>query len=230
MMVFFDIDGTLLDHKSAELAGVELLYQNYQNFFGMDFNEFYSVWCKLSDKHFERYLAKECSFEEQRIERIKELYLKQNINLSNEDAIRIFNYYLYNYELSWKLYDDVEPCLKKISKLKMGIISNGDLEQQKLKLDKMGISRYFVDIVVAGEFHVAKPCTEIFEIACKRNGEKPEKCFYVGDAIETDIMPCKKIGMKGIWINRDNKTFQSKNIKSIISLEELANILCENMP
>ena len=36
--------------------------------------------------------------------------------------------------------------------------------------------------------------------------------------------------MKGIWINRENKTFPNKNIKSIISLEELANILCENMP
>lgn len=230
VMVFFDIDGTLLDHKSAEFAGVELFFQNYQNFYGMDLNEFYSIWCKLSEKHFERYLAKQCSFEEQRIGRIKELFLKRNINLSDEEALKIFSHYLCNYELSWKLYDDVVPCLKKLSNLKIGIISNGDLEQQKLKLDKTGISRYFVDIVVAGEFNISKPCTEIFEIACKRNGEKPEKCFYVGDTIETDIIPCEKIGMKGIWINRDNKIFQNKNIKSVISLEELSNKLCENMP
>lgn len=39
MMVFFDIDGTLLDHKSAEFTGVKLFYQNYRNFFGMDFND-----------------------------------------------------------------------------------------------------------------------------------------------------------------------------------------------
>lgn len=54
MMVFFDIDGTLLDHKSAEFTGVKLFYQNYRNFFGMDFNEFYSLWCKLSEKNFEK--------------------------------------------------------------------------------------------------------------------------------------------------------------------------------
>lgn len=54
MMVFFDIDGTLLDHKNAEFMGVKLFYQNYRNFFGMDFNEFYSLWCKLSEKNFEK--------------------------------------------------------------------------------------------------------------------------------------------------------------------------------
>lgn len=64
-MVFFDIDGTLLDHKSAEFTGVKLFYQNHRKNFGMDFNEFYSVWCKTSEKHFGKYLAKECSFEEQ---------------------------------------------------------------------------------------------------------------------------------------------------------------------
>lgn len=229
-MVFFDVDGTLLDHKSAEFAGVKLFYQNYRNFFNMDFNEFYSLWCKISEKHFERYLAKECSFEEQRIERIKELYLERNIDLSSEEALKMFGYYLRNYELSWKPFNDVIPCLKKISKLKMGIISNGDLEQQKLKLDKMKISHYFVDVVAAGEFNVSKPCTEIFEIACKRNGEEPEKCFYVGDTVETDIIPCGKIGMKGIWINRDNKTLPNKNIKIIASLKKLSNVLCESMP
>lgn len=63
----------------------------------------------------------------------------------------------------------------------MGVISNGDLGQQKLKLEKMKISHYFVDIITAGEFNVSKSFTEIFEIVCKRNGEEPEKCFYVGD-------------------------------------------------
>ena len=53
--------------------------------------------------------------------------------------------------------------------------------------------------------------------------------LYVGDTIETDIIPCEKIGMKGIWINRDNKILISKNVKSIISLKELANVLCENV-
>lgn len=47
-----------------------------------------------------KYLSKECSFEEQRIERIKELYLKRNINLSSEKALKVFDYYLCNYELN----------------------------------------------------------------------------------------------------------------------------------
>lgn len=184
----------------------------------------------IRKKTLKKYLAKECSFEKQRIDRIKELYLKRNINLSSEEALKVFDYYLRNYELNWKPFNDVIPCLKKLSKLKMGIISNGDLGQQKLKLEKMKISHYFVDIITAGEFNISKPFTEIFEIACKRNGEEPEKCFYVGDTIETDIIPCEKIGMKGIWINRNNKTLLNEDVKSIISLKELANASYESMP
>lgn len=34
--------------------------------------------------------------------------------------------------------------------------------------------------------------------------------------------------MKGIWINRNNKTLLNEDVKSIISLKELANALHES--
>jgi putative hydrolase of the HAD superfamily len=32
-MIFFDLDGTLLDHKSSELHGVEAFYEEYKDLF-----------------------------------------------------------------------------------------------------------------------------------------------------------------------------------------------------
>lgn len=51
--------------------------------------------------------------------------------------------------------------------------------------------------------------------------ESPQNCYYVGDDLKTDIIPCSEIGMKGIWINRYNEEVKFDGIKMIISLEEL---------
>lgn len=86
--------------------------------------------CKVSDKYFNRYLNHEIAFKEQRIERIKELFIFSTIKLSDNTAENIFNNYLKIYESSWEPFDDVFSCLQKLDGYKLGIISNGDLEQQ----------------------------------------------------------------------------------------------------
>lgn len=38
-MIFFDIDDTLLDHKSSELLGVESFYEKYKAYFKLEKNK-----------------------------------------------------------------------------------------------------------------------------------------------------------------------------------------------
>jgi putative hydrolase of the HAD superfamily len=51
--------------------------------------------------------------------------------------------------------------------------------------------------------------------------ESPKNCYYIGDDLEMDIIPCMKIGMRGIWINRINKEVKFNNIKVVFNLEDL---------
>ena len=198
-MIFFDLDGTLLDHKSSELLGVEEFYEEYKNYFSLEKEMFYKFWCQISDKHFNRYLKGEVTFDQQRIERIKELFSYSNIKLTDEDAMVKFKKYLSNYEDNWKPYDDVIPCLKQLSvKYEIGIISNGNLKQQLLKLEKMKITKYFTNIITAGEFSISKPNIKLFSIACDRANKQPQECYYIGDDLHTDIVPCQDVGINGI--------------------------------
>ena len=49
MRAFFDIDGTLLDHKLSERAGVFEFYRNHINVFrNLREEEFYKLWCGIS--------------------------------------------------------------------------------------------------------------------------------------------------------------------------------------
>ena len=49
---------------------------------------------------------------------------------------------------------------------------------------------------------MAKPDKKIFEMALNRAGCRPERAMMIGDRIDNDIIPAKKLGMKTIWIKQ----------------------------
>lgn len=61
----------------------------------------------------------------------------------------------------------------------------------------------YIDLVIASaEEGVAKPDPKIFEIALERSGCKAKNAMMIGDRIDNDIVPAKKMGMKTIWIRQ----------------------------
>lgn len=100
------------------------------------------------------------------------------------------------------LYSDTEECLKKLhSKYKIGIIANQSLGTVQ-RLEEFGILK-FIDLVIASaEEGVEKPDRRIFEIALSRADCSPDQAIMVGDRIDNDIIPTKKMGMKTIWIKQ----------------------------
>ena len=223
-MIFFDIDGTLLDHKGAELEGIKKFYEKYGFSQLTEFETFKNVWTLASGKNFDRYLKKEISFEEQRANRIIDVFKEFNMDITYEEALKKFEDYLIVYEESLMSYDDVITCLEVLKIQKLGIISNGDHEQQIKKLEKMGISSYFEDVITAGSLGVAKPNVRIFEIACERNAVEVEDSCYIGDDIKSDSLPCNEIGMKAVFINRNQKEVD-RGIIQVNSLLELMSVL-----
>ncbi|MBE5901352.1 MAG: HAD family hydrolase [Lachnospiraceae bacterium] len=61
----------------------------------------------------------------------------------------------------------------------------------------------FIDLVIASaEEGVAKPDPRIYQIALERSGCKPENAVMIGDRIDNDIVPAKRMGIKTIWIKQ----------------------------
>lgn len=201
-VIFFDIDGTLLDFKGAEYRAVAAFYRQYSELIRLELPQFYDRWCTVGKKHFGRFLASELTFEQQKIERMQELLREERRLVPDAQAGEMFQTYLSHFEDAWKPFDDVIPCLDRLREYDLGIISNGDPDQQRAKLRKLGILHYFGTIVTAGDAGAAKPDPRIFEFACSAASKSPSACFYVGDDWTTDIAPCARIGMKGIWLNR----------------------------
>ncbi|MEF3351827.1 HAD family hydrolase [Paenibacillus sp. GYB006] len=218
-MIFFDLDETLFDFKAAEYLAVNNFFTQCIEQSNQHADDFYQLWCEVGKTHFDRFLRGELTFEQQKIERIQELFHRSGLQISDVHAQEYFQIYLNRFEENWKAFDDVIPTLAALSNHRLGIITNGDSAQQRQKLEKIGIMDYFQVIVAAGDIGISKPNTEIFEYACRLAEENPADCYYVGDNMDSDIIPCEKIKMRGIWLNRKNEN--KSHTRTIKRLNEL---------
>lgn len=114
---------------------------------------------------------------------------------------------VWNKELEF-LYPNVELILSQLSKkYKLGIIANQSLGTKE-RLDNWGIVKYFNVIVASAEEGCEKPNLKIFETALEKANCKPEEAVMIGDRLDNDIVPAKKIGMKTIWVKQGFAKYQ----------------------
>jgi HAD superfamily hydrolase (TIGR01549 family) len=126
-----------------------------------------------------------------------------------------------------KLYRSASGVLSALyGKYKLGIIANQLLGTQK-RIDNWGIGKYFDVVVASEEAGFAKPDLKIFTLALDKAGCDPSDAFMVGDRLDNDIAPAKKLGMKTVWVRQGYAIYQSIDDEStrpdyvVDSIEEL---------
>ncbi len=92
--------------------------------------------------------------------------------------------------------------LKKIKDmgLKVGLITNGPHALQYRKLELLGITDMFDEIIVSEDFGAHKPNVSIFEEMARRMNLAPSEMLYIGDNPENDIEPSRTVGYTPVWI------------------------------
>lgn len=225
-MIFFDIDGTLLDYDYAEKQGIIDFFHTHREFSPFESKPLIELWNRTSSEYFQLFLDGSLSFQEQKQKRMKRIFEEINLNISNEEADKKFRLYLQYFQRNWTAYNDVIRSLDflKSQGFELGIISNGDFDQQVNKLKQIGINNYFSYIITSSQVGVAKPNSKIFKEAATRINQDIKECYYVGDRLDTDALGSKDAGMTGIWINRlDDK--KHKDVITIHSLSQLERII-----
>jgi putative hydrolase of the HAD superfamily len=223
MVIFFDIDDTLVNQREAEAAAARALLKAYGDLLEVPSSvpELCRVWRRLREKHAPPFFAGLISLQEHRRRRIRELFGRAGAQLSAAESDALFDFYERHYRRSWTLFDDVLPSLKALREHRCGIISNGSTAQQTLKLFRTGIDRYFDIVVVSEDAGAAKPQREIFLEACRQAGSPAHRCVYVGDRLEQDAMASRAIGMRSFWLDR-SKTRQRAPVGVINTLAQLS--------
>ncbi len=216
-MIFFDLDGTLLDHEHAEREAVLRFWEAWRGLIDEPAPAFLKRWQAAARFHRRRYQAGEVDFIGQRRDRIREVLRKTQMDDNVADAF--FAKYSADYERHWRLFGDVEDCLKRLAGLALGIITNGDPGQQRAKLKQLGLEHAFAVVVCSGEVGSRKPDPSIFYEACSLAGEAPSACMHIGDDLEADAQAASKAGLQSIWLRRKAEQ-TGEHILTIQSLDQ----------
>lgn len=203
MVVFFDLDDTLLDHSAAAKAAATKVHEVYRSSLNETLEAFLVRWETISEKYFlSNNPQSKLSLKERRRGRVREVFPE---SLSDAEADAHFQVYLDTYESRWELFPDALPCLQGLKGLPLGLITNGEKEQHRLKIKKLRLEPYFSTVVISGEVGFAKPNKEIFELAVKEARANSRDCTYIGDRLNADALASQATGMRGIWLDRKNR-------------------------
>jgi putative hydrolase of the HAD superfamily len=206
-LVLFDLDDTLFAHREAVAAGI-LGHVAAQGGRGSaaDPDTVVTLWHALEERHYHAYLAGDLDFAGQRSARARDFAAAHGVDLTEAAAAAWFEDYFVHYRSHWRLHEDAVPCLDELARripgVRFGLITNGELAYQSVKIGDTGLTGRVEHVVASAEFGLSKPAPEIFRHACALFGADPATSVYVGDRLRTDAIGAAAAGLTGVWLDR----------------------------
>jgi putative hydrolase of the HAD superfamily len=130
------------------------------------------------------------------------------------------------------VYEESLDVLGKLKrKYKLLLLTNGSPDLQNTKLEiTPELVPFFDHIVISGSFGRGKPDPTIFEHALSKMCIDKEMAIMVGDNLMTDILGASRVGMKSVWVNREEKErgdvvpdFEIKHLEELLPILDSLN-------
>ena len=85
---------------------------------------------------------------------------------------------------------------------RLALLTNGDGETQRYKIERFDLARYFETILIEGELSFGKPDPRMYQLALSTLGLKSEQTCMIGDNLNWDVEAPQALGIRAIWIDR----------------------------
>jgi putative hydrolase of the HAD superfamily len=106
-----------------------------------------------------------------------------------------------------KLFPNAERTLNelKVRGIKMALLTNGEAESQRAKVEKLGLRNFFPVCLIEGELGFGKPDLRMYQLALDSLHAQASSTWMFGDRLEFDIIWAQNMGIKGIWCDYKRK-------------------------
>ncbi len=210
--IIFDLDGTLYNFKEGSIKKSGLYKKILENT--------------------KKYIIKKFGKSEKEAKVLLEKILKEygeNISIALEKKFGINRYDYFSTVWDIPAKDYINAKNHKLRKILLEIQNDFDLlllsDAPKIWIEKvlkeLKINDIFESRILSGEGDTRKIFNNVFEKVIKNLKVKPKDCIVVGDQVETDIIPAKKIGIKTIFINQNkNCALADYSIKNILEIKK----------
>ncbi|MCK5074573.1 MAG: HAD family hydrolase [Bacteriovoracaceae bacterium] len=213
--VFFDMGNTLLDFhqgisdSNKDWMGAEAIAK-YLSFISNQQISQDIVW--------EGFVEKWLSVMPQRSKRVDEFnpydflssFLEnKELTLTKEKSLEILKLCDVGYKNHLVVLPGAKEVLIYFKELgvKIGVISNSP-QVDEVNIDHFkstGLDDYIDKYIFSHGAKCRKPSFEIFQLAVDKFNVKSNECLMIGDGLENDIHPAKKIGMEAIHVGKKSE-------------------------
>lgn len=206
--IVFDVDGTLYDETHAKIKAELLTAKFISDKSNVSMEMVHKIFQESKDK-----VTNDFEGLPERNDRRK-WYKEtlQRINAINVTEIEACEYY-------WNVvFDNIEPYIDLISvlpelsqKYKLFVLTDEFLEIQKIKLNRLGLDSYFIEVISSDQIGENKPSRTLFNYILNIIGESPSNVIMVGDNPPADIKGGNIAGMHTAWLKRGKYSYYSHN-------------------
>ncbi|MFN7915182.1 MAG: HAD family hydrolase [Vicinamibacterales bacterium] len=107
---------------------------------------------------------------------------------------------------------------------RLGVITNGATAIQQAAIDALGLRPLFDVILISEAEGVRKPDSAIFRLAAARLGVTVERCCFVGDHPEVDVLGARRAGFRAFW-KRTSCWIPTEPLPTIDAISDLLGLL-----
>jgi putative hydrolase of the HAD superfamily len=213
--LLFDMDNTLFDLVSAQIAACQAVVQ----LLGHDDGE----------ELFSYFLTPAHGFESH--ENIRQYMNERSIPLDGlfRKACQVYETVKLQHIFT---YEGVTDTLRSLQtrEYTMGIVTDAHSRDATLRMEKTGLLQFFCCMITYDMVKVKKPAPEPFLFALEMMKASPHETVLVGDSPRRDIEPCRDLGIRTVYARYGDRFSRDRNPVAadfiIDAMEELPEILC----
>lgn len=202
-VIFWDIDGTLLDFEYAEKASLYKLFKKY-NLGHLD-DEMVERYSNINHEYWKKLEKGEITKKEVLLNRFLDFFNLYGIDTS---VVEAFNS---DYQVSLGEFAEFNPHGKEVVEyfagevLQVGV-TNGSKIAQNGKLKLSGLDKLLDYVFISEDIGVEKPNVEFFDKVFKEIGTYPKnQMIIIGDSLTSDIQSGNNLGILTCWYNKHHE-------------------------
>lgn len=207
--IYFDLDDTLLDHKSAERMALADIHAHFDCFAQTSPDDLIEVYHKINSRQWKLY--SEGNVDRNQLQRNRfELTLQQLCGDGSQYA-EVGSQYMSYYRNHWNWVDGAQEAFNTIrDNYMVGILTNGFSETQKAKFDRFDLYSKTDRLVISEDVGHLKPHPRIFEYATEIAEFPPDKILYIGDSYNSDVIGGTSYGWSVAWFTSNGEVEKHK--------------------
>ncbi|MGI4864236.1 MAG: HAD family hydrolase [Janthinobacterium lividum] len=223
--VLFDLDDTLFDHMATARAALAATAAGRPALQGVPAEELYQRYSALLEEMHPRVMTGQLSYLAARQLRFQQLLAPYEPAVSAAAVEELAAQHYGHYR---QLRQPVAGALALLQRLtpavKIGIVTNNRTEEQRDKLDFLGMTALVDALITSEDVGVLKPDPAIYQVALERLQARPAETVMVGDNWQADVLGALAVGIRPLWLNRTGAARLLPDVAELTSLEPTADV------